>query len=86
MSPSQAVQLTMIPEGKRVRLVKIQAGRRMNHRLAEMGLTPGVEVTVLQDAGGPLLLGVRGSRIAVGRGMADKLYVRSLNHVHDQEG
>jgi Fe2+ transport system protein FeoA len=56
-------------------LDEIQAGRRLTHRLAELGLTPGVTLSVVQGNGGPLLISVRGSRIAIGRGMAHKLLV-----------
>jgi Fe2+ transport system protein FeoA len=44
-------------------------------RLRELGLTPGVEVRVVQDAGGPMLLSVRGSRVALGRDLAEKMWV-----------
>ena len=47
----------------------------MAHRLAELGLTPGVCLRVVQDGGGPLLVSVRNSRIALGRGIASKLRV-----------
>jgi len=67
--------LSSIPIGKQVRLQKIDAGRRIAHRLTELGLTPGVEFSIIQDSGGPLLISVRGSRIAIGRGMANKIQV-----------
>lgn len=51
----------------------------MARRLAELGLTPGVCLRVVQDAGGPLLLSVRNSRVAVGRGIADKLQVELIH-------
>lgn len=44
-------------------------------RLRELGLTPGVEVRVVQDAGGPMLVSVRGSRVALGRDLAEKMWV-----------
>ncbi len=53
----------------------IQVDRCVIHRLLEMGLTPGTEVRVVQDAGGPMLLSVRGSRVALGRDLAEKLWV-----------
>ena len=56
-------------------LLKIDAGRRATHRLAEMGLTPGTDFKVLQNYGGPLLVSVRGSRLAIGRGIAEKIWV-----------
>ena len=67
--------LSMAAAGQELRLVEIQAGRRLTHRLAELGLTPGVTLRVVQKNGGPLLISVRGSRIAIGRGMAHKLLV-----------
>jgi Fe2+ transport system protein FeoA len=71
--------LSSIPIGERVRLQKIDAGRRLTHRLTELGLTPGVELSILQDNGGPLLISVRGSRIAIGRGMAQKIQVTPID-------
>jgi len=67
--------LSMAAAGQALRLVEIHAGHELTHRLAELGLTRGVELKVVQDAGGPLLISVRGSRIAIGRGMAHKLLV-----------
>ena len=67
--------LSMAVAGQELRLVEIQAGRRLAHRLAELGLTPGVTLRVVQKNGGPLLISVRGSRIAIGRGLAHKLLV-----------
>lgn len=61
--------------GQQVRLVRIKGGRRLNHRLVEMGLTPGVRIRVLQNSGGPLLLAVSDSRIALGWGMANQVEV-----------
>ena len=58
-----------------MRLARIEAGKKLKHRLTELGLTPGVALTVIQDNGGPLLVSVRDSRVALGRGMADKMFV-----------
>jgi Fe2+ transport system protein FeoA len=52
----------------------------MARRLAELGLTPGVHLRIVQDAGGPLLVSVRNSRVALGRGIADKLTVQVLDN------
>ena len=65
----------MATPGQPVRLVRIAAGRKLVHRLTELGLTPGVVFEVLHDHGGPLLLAVRNSRLALGRGMASKILV-----------
>ena len=69
--------LTMAVRGQLVRLTKIMAGRKLTHRLTELGLTPGVHFEVLHDHGGPLLLAVRDSRLALGRGMASKIFVEA---------
>jgi Fe2+ transport system protein FeoA len=46
-------------------------------RLMDMGLTPGAEVVVVKSAPfhGPLEVTVRGSRLALGRGMAERIFV-----------
>jgi len=68
----------MVSPGERVKLVEIIAGRRMRRRLTELGLTPGIELRVVQDEGGPLLLAVYDSRLALGRGMAHKVLVKPV--------
>ena len=65
-----------------VRLVSLKGGRGMQRRLAELGLTPGVNLRVLQDCGGPLLVAIRSSRIAIGRGMAKKITVSPIKDAH----
>lgn len=65
----------MAPVGQPVNLISIDAGKKLTHRLNELGLTPGVELIIVQDAGGPLLISVRDSRVAIGRGMAQKMLV-----------
>lgn len=53
-------------------------GRR-SRRLAEMGINPGTEITVVQaDPGQPLLLRVRGSQLAIDRRVANHLFVTPL--------
>jgi len=69
--------LTMASRGQLVSLTRISAGRKLTHRLTELGLTPGVNFEVLHDHGGPLLLAVRDSRLALGRGMASKIFVQA---------
>lgn len=73
-----ALPLSMLGPGERARLLSVNASEGLTSRLNDMGLTPGVELTVIQDAGGPLLLSVRDSRLAVGRGMAQKIFVEII--------
>ena len=78
MKQDRVLPLTNVRSGQPVVLVQISGGHRVAHRLAELGLTPGVQLEVLQNKGGPILLAVRGTRLAIGRGMANKVMVRSL--------
>ena len=81
-SPCQACcdtcPLSSLGVGQACRLMDVGAGRRLRRRLAELGLTPGVQMTVLQNTGGPVLICVRNSRLALGRQMAHKLDVQLL--------
>jgi DtxR family Mn-dependent transcriptional regulator len=63
--------------GKRVHLRKHFRVARFGKRLSDLGLTPGIKVTVVKSApfNGPLEVNVRGSRLAIGRGMASRILV-----------
>ena len=52
-------------------------GHRLEHRLNYMGLVSGEPVKVIQNnAPGPVVVAVKGSRLCLGRGIACKLMVR----------
>jgi ferrous iron transport protein A len=49
-------------------------GQVVNNRLASLGFTPGAQVNMTQNYGnGPLIVTVRGTRVALGRGEAAKI-------------
>ncbi|HUS85526.1 MAG TPA: FeoA family protein [Anaerolineales bacterium] len=71
--------LSDVPSGGRVRMVGFARRGRRSRRLAEMGINPGTEITVIQaDPGQPLLLRVRGSQLAIDRRVAHHLFVTPL--------
>lgn len=72
--------LSAVSAGQTVELVAIQGGRRLRKRLADLGLNTGRQVRVIQNHfAGPLILAVQqDGRLAIGRGMAHKISVRSL--------
>ncbi len=72
---NHTMPLAMASVGEPVKLVSVNAGQGLVQRLADLGLTPGVEITVMQSHGGPLMISVRDSRLALGRGMAHKVRV-----------
>lgn len=68
--------LSRVRAGETVTLIAIGAGWGLQRRLADMGLTPGVEVKVISSGRpGQVVIEVRGSRIALGHGVAAKLLV-----------
>ncbi len=69
--------LSMVQSGELVQVVAVRAGWGLQRRLADMGLTPGVRVKVINSQGrGPVILDLRGSRLALGHGVAHKIMVR----------
>jgi Fe2+ transport system protein FeoA len=52
----------------------------ITNRLISLGFTPGVEIQVLQNNGhGPLVVNVRDTRVALGRGEAHDIFVERRN-------
>lgn len=50
-------------------------GRAFQQRMVSMGIRVGTELEVLRGSSGPVLVGVGESRLALGRGMAEKIMV-----------
>jgi Fe2+ transport system protein FeoA len=69
------VPLSDVNEGRRVTVRSVSGGQGLVCRLAALGLMTGASIVVLRNAGGPFLLAVKGTRIAIGRGMAYKILV-----------
>jgi ferrous iron transport protein A len=68
--------LSRVDQGKQVTLVRISGGRGIRSKLYSMGLVPGSDFTVLsQGRGGPVMLRVKDARLAIGQGMARKIFV-----------
>jgi len=66
----------MVSPGELVQVVAVRAGWGLQRRLADMGLTPGVQVRVINSQRpGPVVLDIRGSRLALGYGVAHKIMV-----------
>ncbi|MHB8087717.1 MAG: FeoA family protein [Anaerolineaceae bacterium] len=71
-----AKSLAEIKTGAMVTLENILVGRELTSRMTSLGLTPGASVEVLQNYGrGPIIVSVRGTHVALGRGEARKLLV-----------
>jgi ferrous iron transport protein A len=71
------MRLLETPIGKTVRIVEYKGGKGVGHKLRQLGLTPGKEVSVLRQApmGGPMMIDIEGRSIALGRGIAARVQV-----------
>jgi len=57
-------------------LSAIQGGEALERKLTDMGLIPGEKIRKLESSrSGPVILLVKGAKIAIGRGMANKIIV-----------
>ena len=55
---------------------RLGGGRGIVSRLAALGFTPDAEVTMIQNFGrGPIIVALRDTRIALGRGQAGRIQV-----------
>lgn len=68
--------LSSVDVGKEVTLIDIDGGRGIRSKLYSMGLVPGVTLAVLsRSTSGPVMIGVRDTRLAIGCGMSRKIIV-----------
>jgi len=70
--------LSMVRPGERVRIREIKGGRGIAGKLADMGLYPGVEIVVISNRPGPLILNRGGVRMGLGYGMAHRIFVSPI--------
>lgn len=70
------IPVTHAKEDTVVIVHSIASGTKMRRRLMELGFIEGEAVTVIKNSDfGPVVLGVKGSRFALGRGEAQKILV-----------
>ena len=74
------MSLTKVSIGEKVVLNNINYGLNLKKKLQNMGLTPGVRFSIISKTNsGPIIIEVRGSRLALGRGIAEKIDVEITN-------
>ena len=71
------VALSELKAGQSGKISFIRGGHLVLQRLLDMGLTPNTKITLLKAAPfeGPIEISVRGSKLAIGRGIASKVFV-----------
>jgi len=68
--------LMLAPTDRPVMVQSIRGGHDVQTRLAALGVYPGVKLTVISASlGGPCIIAVKDSRLALDRGMAHRILV-----------
>lgn len=76
-TPTSTISLSDLHTGEHARFLEIQGGREVTGRLTSLGFTPGVSIVMTRNYGyGPLVVTLRGTRIALGREEARKIKVK----------
>ena len=71
------VRLGELKAGEEATIQGFDAGHNLVSRLSALGFTPQAQVLMIQNiGGGPLIVKVRDTRIALGRGEAMKVLVK----------
>jgi ferrous iron transport protein A len=72
----QPVPLTMLGPREEGTIAGLRGGRGFVSRIATLGFIPGASLCVVQNYGrGPLIVSVRGAKVALGRGEAAHIMV-----------
>ena len=68
--------LLTLQVGRKGIIGTIKGGRSACKRLNELGLVPGAEIEMVNKiADGQVMIRVKGSKLALGRGLANKVYI-----------
>jgi hypothetical protein len=65
--------LSMAGSGESVEIKKISGKDKTRGHLASMGFIEGEKITVVSEMAGGLILDIKGTRIAIDRGMANRI-------------
>lgn len=70
-----SMPLTAFSKGEKGHIENINGGKKLCKRLYEMGFNKGTEIRVVKNDVGPLIVSIYGSKVAIGRGMAEKIII-----------
>jgi Fur family ferric uptake transcriptional regulator len=77
--PGQRLCLCDAEAGEFLCIRGLDGGDEMRRRMTDMGLNVGSEVEVLSSGGGPVVVVSKGSRLALGRGLSEKVLVEPVS-------
>ena len=75
---SELHRLSDMPVGQHLRLVHIEGGQRLRRRLLALGISIGGHAQLVQRRGGGVVLAHDGNRVALGAGIAHKLFAEAV--------
>lgn len=67
--------LTMLPPGQEAIIRDCKASEATRKFLEGLGIVPGASIMVVSETGGNLIVNVKGSRLALSKGVASQLYI-----------
>ena len=67
--------LSMVNEGEPNVIVRVGGREETRRFLRNIGFVTGASVTVISQTNGNLIVSVKDSRVAIGKDMANKIYV-----------
>lgn len=74
------ISLANAGRNKRYRIEKISGCSSLNMRLLSLGFIPGEYIKVIDQYGkGPLTAYVKGNKVALGRGVAGKIFISEVD-------
>ena len=75
--PEKSMKLIDLKQGQKGIIISILGGRSVTQRLTDMGLTPGTEFEMVRKGRlCPVEISIRGSKLAIGCGVAAKILVK----------
>lgn len=74
----ELIPLSRAKKDVQYRVIDMKGGRSANQRLSDLGLYKGALITVEGSIFGPILVRVLDSKVAIGRGLAQKVYVEAI--------
>jgi ferrous iron transport protein A len=76
-----SLRLADLPVGEPATITEIRGGRHLTRRLLGLGLRVGSTVIVLYHRGSGVVLARDETRLALGGGVVEKLWVRRPSHI-----
>ena len=79
MTHTAITPLDAVEPGRQARIERIESGRGLVNRLAAMGLFKNEIIRIIRnDGAGQIIVGVKNSKVILGRGMSHKVFVTRL--------